>query len=360
MISKIALDSYASSRPKKFGKKRRLIVGASEIGQCQRKIGYIKKSEDERFEVTSDPDHVDSYGARMRGTVFETHWVKAMKHQYGDNLLMAGSKQKSWTVGCLSGTPDSILINQKKDALKHLYVNDIGPSRCIVIDVKTIDPRINLKTAKPEHVYQVKVQLGLIRELSQYKPDYGLLSYHNASFWDDVTEFVVPFDAKIYEHAKIRAAKIIMSESAAELPPEGWIAGGDECNYCRFKRACASVRGDMPEEGTAKKKLDPQTLEHFVQLAQQHNALSTNVSMQEDEKRNIQHQIKELLKENGLRQINDGGIKLIWSPVKGRPSFDMPKLIAAAQAAGVDPKQFETVGEQTDRLLVTITSRSNK
>lgn len=358
MVSKAAMDAYAASRPKKFGKKRALVVGASEIGQCSRKIGYLKKSEDERYQVDPDPDYLDSYGARVRGTVFESYWVRAMRHTYGDNLLMAGSKQKSWTVDCLSGTPDGILINQKRDLLKHLGVNDIGPSGAIVVDCKTIDPRISLKTAKPEHVYQVKVQLGLIRELSEYQPDFGLLSYHNASFWDDVVEFVVAFDSKIYERAKIRAGTIIHSESAAELLPEGWIAGGDECTYCQFKRACAAVRGDVPAPGKGR-RLDSQTFEHFAQLAKQYSDLSTTVSGMEDEQRHIQHQIKELLKENGLRRIDEGNIKVIWSPVVGRPSWDMPAIRNALVATGIDIEKFERTGEPTDRLIVSVRAKSN-
>lgn len=357
MVSKVAMDAYAASRPNKFGKNRRLVVGASEIGQCQRKIGYLKKSEDERYQVEVDPDFIDSYGARTRGTVFETYWVKAMKHQYGKNLLMAGKDQKSWTVDVLSGTPDGLLINQKPNALDHLGIKDLK-SDCIVIDVKTIDPRINLKEAKPEHVFQVQVQLGLLRELSEHKPNYGVLSYHNASFWDDVVEFVVTFVPEIYEHAKVRAGKIIQSESAAELLPEGWIAGGKECEYCRFKRACAGVRGDMPAV-ESKTKLESQTLEHFVQLAMQYDGLSSTVSGLQDQQRKIQNDIKELLKEHSLRRVDEGGIKVIWSPVKGRPAFDIPKFKAAAEKAGVDIKQFETTGDPTDRLLVTVLPRSD-
>jgi len=357
LVSKLAMDTYAASRPKKFGKKRALVVGASEVGRCMRQIGYLKKSEDTRFEVETDKDYVNSYGAITRGNVFETHWVKAMKHQYGDNFIMAGSKQRSWTVGVLSGTPDGIMINQKRDALKHLGVKNIK-SDCFVIDCKTIDPRINLKEAKPEHVFQIQVQLGLLRELSEYKPVYGVLSYHNASFVDDIVEFLVLFAPSVDAEAKVRAAKIIHSESAAELLPEGWIAGGKECDYCRFQQACSGIRGNVP--ATETKKLDPQTLEHFIQLAMEYEGYDDTISGLEAKKRELQHNIKTQLQEHGLRKIDDGGIKIVWSPVVGRTSWDMPKLRAAAQAAGLDIQQFETVGDATNRLTVTVLPRSNK
>ena len=40
--------------------------------------------------------------------------------------------------------------------------------------------------------------------------------------------------------------------------------------------------------------------------------------------------------------------------MKGRPSFDVKALRAAAIAAGVDVAQFETIGEPTDRLDVRV------
>ena len=44
---------------------------------------------------------------------------------------------------------------------------------------------------------------------------------------DDVTEFVVHFNPRIFEHAKRRAANILLAHSFNDLPPEGYIAGGE-------------------------------------------------------------------------------------------------------------------------------------
>jgi len=44
-------------------------------------------------------------------------------------------------------------------------IEDIGPSCCVVLECKSIDPRANIDEVKPEHLYQVQVQLGLIRKL---------------------------------------------------------------------------------------------------------------------------------------------------------------------------------------------------
>jgi hypothetical protein len=51
--------------------------------------------------------------------------------------------------------------------------------------------------------------------------------------------------------------------------------------------------------------------------------------------------------------MNGVCFRVTWSPVKGRPSWNFPALRSAAAAAGLDLQSFETVGEPTDRLVVT-------
>jgi hypothetical protein len=45
--------------------------------------------------------------------------------------------------------------------------------------------------------------------------------------------------------------------------------------------------------------------------------------------------------------------------VKGRPTYDIPAIRAAAAAAGVDIGRFETVDEGTDRLVVQLLEPSS-
>jgi len=44
----------------------------------------------------------------------------------------------------------------------------------------------------------------------------------------------------------------------------------------------------------------------------------------------------------------------VWSAVKGRPSYDMKAIHAAAVAAGINLAQFETTGQASDRLDIRI------
>lgn len=234
------LALYAKATVRTF-EGRENSVGASEIGQCARKVFFAKNAGDHVYGVASDEDWVDTWGAALRGRLIEDHfWVPALRARFGDKLKFAGGEQTTFISEFLSATPDGLLIEQPADALTPLGVSDIGGDHSLVVESKTIDPRTRLDGPKPEHVFQAQVQLGLIRQLTPYRPKFALVSYINASFLDDVVEFVVPFDPAIFDVADRRAAQIMVARSADELKPEGWIAGGRECEFCPYTGACGS------------------------------------------------------------------------------------------------------------------------
>lgn len=257
-----ALDAYARASARVF-KDRHLTVGASEIGQCARRVYWTKMEGDPVYGVARDPAYVDGWGAARRGATFEDYfWVPAMRRAFGDKLLYAGDRQQTLASDFLSATPDGLLIGLPRDALAALGVPDIGAGGELVVECKTADPRTRLEQAKPEHVYQAQVQLGLLRELTPHRPNFALIGYVDASFWDNVIEFVVAFDPAIYATAKQRARNIMLARSAAELPAEGSIAGGSECRYCPFTIVCR-------QGGTGKTaaELDPQFVAEVGDLA---------------------------------------------------------------------------------------------
>jgi hypothetical protein len=352
MIIKPALEAHARRRIAQFHREHRYTrtthIGASEIGSCLRRIKFAK--------VSAIP--VEGWGASQRGNTFEDHyWTPAMRRHYGEKLLYTGKQQTTLTYGQLRATPDGLLIKQPRDALKGHGIADIGPSREIVLDCKSIDPRINLATPKPEHEFQIQVQMALLRLTTKHHPDYGVISYVNASFFDDVVEFAVHYDPDVYEQAKQRASLVFKAKLPVELLPEGWIAGGKECEYCPFAVPCQELRGDVPVQKASATPTDNMAtgvLEKLMELAREERRLNAMAGGYEDEQRKMQHEIKQVLRAHGLNRIAHGGISIVWSPVKGRPAFDMPQLKAAATKLGLDIQQFETVGQPTDRLTVTI------
>lgn len=342
---KDALAAYANSRAfqKVFVMDRSRTIGASEIGRCARET-YFRKTEGRM-----DSDHADSWGARLRGTVMEDRfWQPAMQKRFGKSLLFSGSKQTTFADKYLSATPDGLVVNQKRDILKDLGVEDIGPSKCFVIECKTIDPRVNLYEAKQENVIQTHVQLGLIREFTIYKPDFAVISYTDASFWDDVDEFVVKFDQEIYDRMHARAVKIKTATSPDQLPPEGWIAGGKDCEHCAFTRTCGIIRRSVPEVEAA---ADPQFKAEITDLCMQHAEIDQAIKKATIQLNTLKQEIKDRLRAKSVRKIP--GV-VSWSPVKGRDSYDMKGIREAAEKAGIDLAPYCTTGDPTDQLRVTV------
>jgi hypothetical protein len=241
------LDAYARSTPRRF-EDRHQTVGASEVGQCARRVYWSKMESDPVYGVARDPGYVEAWGAARRGATFEDHfWVPAMRAYFGKRLLYAGKQQRTLVSEFLSATPDGLLVDLPHDALMPLGVGDIEPGE-LVVECKTADPRSRLAAPKPEHLFQAQVQIGLLRECTKHRPGYALISYADASFWDNVIEFVVPFDPGVFATAKRRAREIMLARTGEELRPEGVIAGGSECKYCPFTRACGRPPADKTVE----------------------------------------------------------------------------------------------------------------
>jgi hypothetical protein len=70
--------------------------------------------------------------------------------------------------------------------------------------------------------------------------------------------------------------------------------------------------------------------------------------------RGAQNDLREHLRAKGLRRVRGEGVTIVWSAVKGRPSFDDKGIREAAAKAGVELAQFETVGESSDRIEIRI------
>jgi hypothetical protein len=249
------------------------------------------------------------------------------------------------------------LIKQPRNVLAANFgIPDIG-NGSLVVEAKTIDPRAKLDEPKPEHVFQVQAQIGLIRELTPYQPEFALISYANASFLDDIVEFAIRFDPVVFANAKRRAARILTAHAASELKPEGWIASGHECEFCSFTKACGIVRHAMPTRPLAA-PLDPQFLAEISDLAREAQQRRAAVDAATIGLRAIEHEIKERLHAKGVRQVVGDGVTVTWSLVRGRPAYDMKRIREALAAmTGGDLAEYETVGDPTDRLVIRTTTQ---
>jgi CRISPR/Cas system-associated exonuclease Cas4 (RecB family) len=346
IISNI-LSEHANATQRVFAGGRSKTVGASEIGQCARKVWWTKHG------AEHDPGYTETWGARTRGSIFENHfWGPALYRHYGANLKLAGKHQKTLVNGHLSATPDGIVVNQPRDALSKAGVPDIGEGQCFAVECKTTDPRANIDKAREGHSFQVQTQLGLVRELTPYQPEYALISYADASFWHDVKEFPVRFDPEVFNTAKTRAREIMTADSAFALPPEGWIAGGRECGFCAFSQACGRQRADVPVKSAVEpsKKL----IADAVALAREFKAREAEVDAAEIRLRAARMALTDRLREERVSNIKADGVSIAWSTIKGRENTDIKALCAAASAVGIDVNQFSRTGESSERLSVRL------
>lgn len=339
------IDSYAATLNREWNYDRSKTVGASEIGQCARKT-YWMKVEGTSKGVRRDPDWEDKYGARIRGTVMEaSFWQPAMKARFGSDLLVSGNEQYTLRKGYLSATPDALIVNQPRDALKDIGVVDIG-SDCFMAECKTIDPRTNLIEAKSENLFQVHVQLGLTRDCTEYRPVFDLLSYMDASFWSEIIEYPVEFDPEIYKAAEDRATVIMTTDHARDLPPEGWIAGGKECSFCPYVGPCGVERRSVPQNNA---KATPQFIAEITDYCVEANRLETAKEADEIRLRTIQQTIKDRLREKGVRRIQ--GV-VNWYEVAGSTHYGSKAMRERLAELGEDADEFASIGNPSDRLVI--------
>ena len=342
-------DRHVAANQKHWSHDRRTTVGASEAFLCSRRTAYSKA------ETAPDPDYEDRYGARVRGDLIENHfWEPAIRGQKpeGVQFLFAGREQKTLVDGYLSATSDGLLVGVAPDALAHLGVPDLGPAgsdgNTLVVECKSIDPRVSLKEAKAEHSGQTQVQMGLIRHCTPYRPNFALLSYADASFLDTITEFAVAFDPAVYAAAKERARRIMLAEEPTELPPEGKIAGGEECRYCAFKHRCqGAIVTSIPRDSVP---IGANALAHLKALTLQHEQADSEAETATHRREEIREQVRVLLRELGTRKVQGDGFVISWFPVKGRKSLDRK----AAERAGLDLAPFEREGDSSERLTITL------
>lgn len=213
-----------------------------------------------------------------------------------------------------------------------------------------------------------------------------------------VTEFTVAFDPAIYATAKQRAHKIMQAKDIAETMPEGYIAGGRECEFCPFVTLCGLARTTVPDNEDA--ALDPVAITEVANLGREIirlDAISDAAATAVEQKEAMRNRLRELgvrrvpsdgqlysyqpASRGGLNAVVDlsrkygrhvrshpgelpiialdsssyrhpqyDGISIHWSQVRGRVTID----IDAMRAAGIDLSNYERVGAPSDRLTVRI------
>ena len=344
-------DAYNAAHQKVWRHDRSKSVGASEAFGCLRK-GWFGKHNAEK-----DPDASNSWGALKRGDLIEEYWVEPATRWYLEThfknarLIMGGKRQRTLIdeTARLSATPDGLVIGADDDALALYGVPSLGGSGCFNFEIKSVDPRVNLREEKAIHRGQTIVQMGLTRQTTRYKPNHAVILYADASFLDDINVFVIPFDQRTYDAAKVRAQQIFETKDPGDLLPEGKIDG--TCDYCPYKIACAVASRELtPTDGEASGDNMPDfIMEEFAEaLALEREAAAAKKEVERTHNE-AKETVKHLLREVGKRRVQVGDLKASLSWIKGKLSYD----IKAALADGVDLSAYERRSEGYDMIRIT-------
>ena len=340
-------QAYSDSAEKEWKYDRNASLGASEAFDCIRKA-FFKKHQYE-----PDDGHEADWGAAKRGDIIENYFavpatVAVMPE--GASLIYAGEDQETLRKGRLSATPDGLAIDLEYDALTQLGIDDIE-SDCVVIEYKSFDPRATVNSEKEIHAGQTQVQMGLIHELTDYRPEYAVIIYFNASWLSDIRPFVVKRDPKIYEAAKARAKQVFSADEPYELMAEGKISGG--CMYCEFTEECAFATGESTPK-TKKKIEDQEVIDRLALLSERQKKFAAIAKDAEKDRKIIDEEIKELLRDHDTKGAGDDRFSISLAWCAGKKSLDTLSVAAALQDHGLSIEDFQKEGNGYERLTVKL------
>ena len=308
-----------------------------------------------------------------RGDIIENHLVvPAMEwaaEHFNFELMMAGDTQitlfdKNTMVdvldddgnvigerpGGLSVTPDGLIRGVSRNALEKYGVPDIGTD-CFMLEVKSIDPRVDLSEEKAIHHGQVQIQMGLMRENTAFQVNFAVILYINASFLDDIEVFVVRFDEKKFKVAKDRAAHVFKTTDPNKLQREGVIDG--TCQYCPFQATCLKdLQSAMPAKASKGDESRSDLLEALngSGLMARKRAAKIAFKKAEEEKKRVDEEIKQVLRDfNTNKAVDLGeGYSVSYSMSGGRKTFSKSLL----EADGIDPEAYMVQGNPYEILRV--------
>lgn len=339
-------QAYSDSAEKEWRYDRNASVGASEAFDCLRKV-FFKK-----WGYEPDDGHEQDWGAAKRGDIIENYFAvpaTIASLPEGAELLYAGEEQDTLKSGRLTATPDGLAVGLEKDALKQLGIDDIE-SDCVVIEYKSFDPRANITEEKAIHAGQTQVQMGLFHEMTDWRPEYAVIIYFNASWLSDIRPFVVKRDPKVYEAAKARAKSVFRKDAQPmDFMAEGKLSGA--CALCEFTEECAIATGEAAPK-TKKKIEDAKALERLAILASRRDEAAQIAKDAEKDKKEAEEEIKEILREHDTKGVSDDQFSISLAWCAGKKSLDTTLLAADLEAHGLNIEDYQKEGSGFERLTV--------
>jgi hypothetical protein len=291
-----------------------------------------------------------------RGNIIENSYIvpaveEGLKRR-GMELIMAGDGQDTIIDGIHSATLDGLVINAPRDVLAYYGIDDIGSDE-FVLEMKSFDPRLTLQHEKPVHRGQTQMQMGMVRDTTDYRPNFAVLLYINASWLDDIRVFIIPYEEDEYKLGRARNEKVFATDDPKLLHAEGKLDG--MCDYCQYVGSCNKVSvGRVPKSRDALKAADiaaqdTQMVEMLDRLVTDHSALKANKKEAEAALEGVNEQIRQALITHGQSRAAGSDWKIAYTAQKGRKTISKDLMIEA----GLDPADFMSEGSGFEKLTVT-------
>ncbi len=353
-------NSAAEANQKVWAHDRSTTVGASEVFSCMRQLYFKKRAPD----LADEPDNVDpEWGHAARGDLIENEFVvPTLKHMFGDDsCLFMGKDQKTLVKGRLSATPDGVITDLPDDAMADYGIKSLGGTGILVPEVKTFggdhaaprklkiadpnDPTKNKTIYEPrgKHLGQNIVQMGLLRETTNYSADVGVVLYVNPINLKDIRPAPVEYNENTYQNAHARANDVFDPDKKAEdYKPEGLYLGND-CDYCEFWKACSKIEiAKFPDKAVKTSEFGAGTQEELAAKTRAVTELRAKHKALEAEKKLAETELKAMLFDLGTNRASGDNWSASVSKVGGRKSLDKDRLVADL---GVDLSEYEKEGD---------------
>lgn len=355
-------DEHIASNQKTWKQDRRLTVGASECFGCIRKTWFTKRGHE--FDIAPDETYEENWGAMERGNIIENHFivpgVEEGLRRRGLELIMAGDGQDTILDDIHSATLDGLIIDPTgaplpRDLLAYYDIPDIGVQDSVVLEMKSFDPRLTLNHEKAVHRGQTQMQMGLIREKTDYKPEMAVLMYINASWLSDMRIFVIPYEDEVYRIGRERNDKVFGLDDAGMFAAEGKMDG--LCAYCNFQGACQKIteaRVPTARKALTKKEVaaqDTEFVDSLTPLVLQRNAVNDDLKQAKTKLEGLNEEIRQALISEGTSRAVGDNWKVTYTAQAGRKTLSKHLM----EADGIDPEKYMQEGGSFEKLTVTVT-----
>jgi CRISPR-associated exonuclease Cas4 len=163
------------------------------------------------------------------------------------------------------------------------------PNEIIVVECKSISSPLPDNQPRESWIYQVQLQLGLLRHTAKKQCNRGKIVAFNVNS-GEAHEFDVKFNEELFKVA-IKRANIIWNAVKTNTAPKGEVS--ELCGYCSFKTQCQTLKKgaiEMPKEieiiakrvkeyaqMEKKIKADKENLKAFMEAANTRKAVGDNV-----------------------------------------------------------------------------------